>query len=67
MISILELIHFIDGPSYVLKDWPTGYRMFDHNKGHQSAPRHDFYLMGKTARLLRRTLCFHSSCLALFI
>jgi len=30
----------------VLKDWPQGYRMFDHNKGPEDAPRHDAYLIG---------------------
>ncbi|KAI5999311.1 hypothetical protein F5J12DRAFT_847501 [Pisolithus orientalis] len=34
------------GPSYVLRGWPEGYQMFDHNKGPVSGPRHDAYLMG---------------------
>ena len=34
------------GPSYVLRSWPAGYQMFDHNKGSASAPRHDAYLIG---------------------
>ncbi|EPQ56326.1 hypothetical protein GLOTRDRAFT_138088 [Gloeophyllum trabeum ATCC 11539] len=35
-----------DGRDYVLKAWPEGYQMFDHNKGPQDAPRHDPYLIG---------------------
>ncbi|KAF9006127.1 hypothetical protein BDQ17DRAFT_1389700 [Cyathus striatus] len=35
-----------EGPSYVLRDWPDGYRMFDHNKGPVDNPRHDIYLFG---------------------
>lgn len=34
------------GPTYVLKDWPAGYHMFDHHKGPERAPRHDAYLIG---------------------
>ncbi|KAF9224013.1 hypothetical protein BS17DRAFT_704003 [Gyrodon lividus] len=34
------------GPSYVLRGWPQGYQMYDHNKGPASAPRHDAYLIG---------------------
>ncbi|KAH0836747.1 hypothetical protein J3R83DRAFT_8483 [Lanmaoa asiatica] len=34
------------GPSYVLRSWPAGYQMFDHNKGSANAPRHDAYLIG---------------------
>ncbi|KAG9313068.1 hypothetical protein JVU11DRAFT_6508 [Chiua virens] len=34
------------GPTYVLRGWPAGYQMFDHNKGPASAPRHDAYLIG---------------------
>ncbi|TFK63002.1 hypothetical protein BDN72DRAFT_827027 [Pluteus cervinus] len=32
--------------TYVLKDWPPGYRMFDHHKGPERGPRHDVYLFG---------------------
>lgn len=39
------------GPTYVLRSWPAGYQMFDHNKGPASAPRHDAYLMGMSSRL----------------
>ncbi|KAI0741615.1 hypothetical protein C8Q80DRAFT_145059 [Daedaleopsis nitida] len=35
-----------EGPKYVLKDWPTGYQFFDHNKGNAKSPRHDPYLYG---------------------
>ncbi|KAL4065830.1 hypothetical protein V8B97DRAFT_1880890 [Scleroderma yunnanense] len=34
------------GPSYVLRGWPEGYQMFDHNKGPAGNPRHDAYLIG---------------------
>jgi hypothetical protein len=34
--------------NYVLRGWPTGYQMFDHNKGPKDNPRHDAYLMGST-------------------
>lgn len=36
-----------EGQDYVLKSWPQGYQMFDHNKGPEGAPRHDAYLMGE--------------------
>ncbi|CCM01806.1 uncharacterized protein FIBRA_03873 [Fibroporia radiculosa] len=35
-----------EGPKYVLKSFPTGYHMYDHNKGPAAAPRHDLYLCG---------------------
>ncbi|EMD38934.1 hypothetical protein CERSUDRAFT_104223 [Gelatoporia subvermispora B] len=35
-----------DGPAYVLKEWPAGYRMFVHYKGPQANPRTDVYLFG---------------------
>ncbi len=31
---------------YVLKSWPAGYQMYDHNKGPLANPRHDLYLVG---------------------
>ncbi|KAF9240636.1 hypothetical protein BU15DRAFT_87549 [Melanogaster broomeanus] len=34
------------GPNYVLRGWPAGYQMYDHNKGPAGAPRHDAYLIG---------------------
>ncbi|KIJ65564.1 hypothetical protein HYDPIDRAFT_60372, partial [Hydnomerulius pinastri MD-312] len=34
------------GPSYVLRGWPAGYQMYDHNKGPAGGPRHDAYLVG---------------------
>ncbi|KAF8643034.1 hypothetical protein AX16_009278 [Volvariella volvacea WC 439] len=34
------------GKSYVMRDWPTGYRLYDHHKGPADAPRHDVYLYG---------------------
>ncbi|KAH7890844.1 hypothetical protein F5I97DRAFT_91417 [Phlebopus sp. FC_14] len=34
------------GPTYVLRGWPEGYQMFDHNKGPAGNPRHDAYLIG---------------------
>lgn len=37
------------GPSYVLRGWPAGYQMYDHNKGPATAPRHDAYLIGASS------------------
>ncbi|KAF8141520.1 hypothetical protein EV363DRAFT_1204315 [Boletus edulis] len=34
------------GPTYVLRGWPVGYQMYDHNKGPANSPRHDAYLIG---------------------
>ena len=36
----------LEGPSYVLKSFPEGYQLYDHNKGPVKAPRHDPYLCG---------------------
>ncbi|KAI0675704.1 hypothetical protein C8Q78DRAFT_1150133 [Trametes maxima] len=36
------------GPNYVLKAFPDGYQLYDHNKGPAKAPRHDPYLCGST-------------------
>ncbi|KAK0489192.1 hypothetical protein IW261DRAFT_1443649 [Armillaria novae-zelandiae] len=44
--SVANAMNWPVGPTYVLQDWPAGYRMFDHHKGIQSAPRHDIYLFG---------------------
>ncbi|KAJ7504318.1 hypothetical protein B0H11DRAFT_511367 [Mycena galericulata] len=35
---------------YVLRDFPSGYRMFDHHKGKADNPRHDVYLFGSQSR-----------------
>jgi hypothetical protein len=43
---IIHLILSTEG-NYVLRGWPTGYQMFDHNKGPKDNPRHDAYLMGE--------------------
>ncbi|EJF64098.1 hypothetical protein DICSQDRAFT_153218 [Dichomitus squalens LYAD-421 SS1] len=37
-----------EGPKYVLKSFPEGYQLYDHNKGPANAPRHDPYLCGST-------------------
>ncbi|OSX63971.1 hypothetical protein POSPLADRAFT_1045115 [Postia placenta MAD-698-R-SB12] len=34
------------GQKYVLRSFPDGYQLFDHNKGPATAPRHDPYLCG---------------------
>ncbi|KAK0214792.1 hypothetical protein IW262DRAFT_1277891 [Armillaria fumosa] len=44
--AVANAMNWPVGPTYVLQDWPAGYRMFDHHKGIQSAPRHDIYLFG---------------------
>ncbi|KAF9466099.1 hypothetical protein BDZ94DRAFT_1158717 [Collybia nuda] len=41
------------GPNYVLKDWPEGYRLFDHHKGPEANPRHDLYMFGSSNRRFR--------------
>ncbi|KAF7308486.1 Actin-related protein 8 [Mycena chlorophos] len=38
-----------DEHRHVLRDFPAGYRMFDHHKGKQAAPRHDVYLFGENS------------------
>ncbi|KAH9479391.1 hypothetical protein JR316_0007981 [Psilocybe cubensis] len=42
-----------EGPKYVLRDFPEGYRLFDHNKGPHKAPRHDLYLFGPVKKRFR--------------
>jgi Transcription-silencing protein, cryptic loci regulator Clr2/Transcription-silencing protein Clr2 len=42
---------FSAGPNYVLKSWPDGYRLYDHQKGPEDNPRHDLYLFGTSSRL----------------
>lgn len=32
--------------SYIIRDFPQGYQLFDHNKGPKDDPRHDPYLYG---------------------
>ncbi|THV02463.1 hypothetical protein K435DRAFT_749121 [Dendrothele bispora CBS 962.96] len=44
--ALANALKWPKGPSYVLQDWPTGYAMFDHNKGPAENPRHDIYLFG---------------------
>lgn len=34
------------GKAHVLKSFPSGYQLYDHNKGKADAPRHDPYLYG---------------------
>ncbi|KAJ6518874.1 hypothetical protein C8R45DRAFT_8229 [Mycena sanguinolenta] len=45
-----------NGKSYVLKDFPANYRMFDHHKGKADAPRHDVYLFGSDSRARFRSV-----------
>ena len=40
------LTSLAEGKDYVLRDWPAGYRMYDHHKGPAHGPRHDMYLFG---------------------
>ncbi|TDL23632.1 hypothetical protein BD410DRAFT_820615 [Rickenella mellea] len=44
--ELAKKLNYPPGPSYVLKNWPAGYKMYDHNKGPQANPRHDPYLFG---------------------
>ncbi|PPQ96276.1 hypothetical protein CVT26_005663 [Gymnopilus dilepis] len=41
------------GKNYVLKDFPANYRLFDHNKGAATGPRHDLYLYGPIKKKFR--------------
>lgn len=45
--STAAKFHLEEGPKYVLKNFPEGYQLYDHNKGPASGPRHDPYLCGK--------------------
>ncbi|KAJ7696594.1 hypothetical protein B0H17DRAFT_1198102 [Mycena rosella] len=40
----------LTGEHHVLRDFPSGYRMFDHHKGKADNPRHDVYLFGSESR-----------------
>ncbi|KAJ7890458.1 hypothetical protein B0H14DRAFT_2497092 [Mycena olivaceomarginata] len=44
------------GKPYVLRDFPNGYRMFDHHKGKAAAPRHDVYLFGAESKARFRSV-----------
>jgi len=44
--EIAKRMGLAEGPSYVLKSFPDGYQLYDHNKGPASSPRHDPYLCG---------------------
>ncbi|KAJ7116061.1 hypothetical protein C8R44DRAFT_221096 [Mycena epipterygia] len=44
------------GQPYVLRDFPSGYRMFDHHKGKVENPRHDVYLFGSDSRARFRSV-----------
>jgi hypothetical protein len=48
--SSVQLISVLEGRSYVLKSFPSGYQLYDHQKGQKDNPRHDIYLCG--------SLCF---------
>ncbi|KAK0432356.1 uncharacterized protein EV420DRAFT_1606000 [Desarmillaria tabescens] len=48
--SMANAMNWPAGPSYVLLDWPAGYRMYDHHKGPRGSPRHDIYLFGGPSR-----------------
>ncbi|KAJ7823025.1 hypothetical protein B0H13DRAFT_2291322 [Mycena leptocephala] len=44
------------GQPHVLRDFPNGYRMFDHHKGKADNPRHDIYLFGSDSRARFRSV-----------
>ncbi len=46
-----------EGPNYVLKSFPKGYQLYDHNKGPVNAPRHDPYLCGTSSRFQLFSSC----------
>ncbi|KAF7339433.1 hypothetical protein MSAN_02157500 [Mycena sanguinolenta] len=45
-----------NGKSYVLKDFPANYHMFEHHKGKADAPRHDVYLFVALVSVLFQSL-----------
>ncbi|KAI5833367.1 hypothetical protein K523DRAFT_265477 [Schizophyllum commune Tattone D] len=44
--AVARYLGLPEGKDYVLRDWPAGYRMYDHHKGPAHGPRHDMYLFG---------------------
>ncbi|KAF9477581.1 hypothetical protein BDN70DRAFT_880969 [Pholiota conissans] len=42
-----------DGPNYVFRNFPDGYRLYDHHKGPADSPRHDLYLFGPQKKRFR--------------
>ncbi|KAI5895446.1 uncharacterized protein SCHCODRAFT_02573048 [Schizophyllum commune H4-8] len=44
--AVARYLGLPEGKNYVLRDWPAGYRMYDHHKGPEHGPRHDMYLFG---------------------
>ncbi|KAI0083928.1 hypothetical protein BDY19DRAFT_974809 [Irpex rosettiformis] len=47
-IKVADALGFPAGKAYVLRSFPDGYQLFDHNKGKVDSPRHDPYLYGST-------------------
>ncbi|KAJ8095235.1 hypothetical protein PM082_010458 [Marasmius tenuissimus] len=44
--AVAKALSWPEGPTYVLADWPSGYRFYCHNKGAKDSPRQDPYLFG---------------------
>ncbi|KAJ6584087.1 hypothetical protein DFH09DRAFT_1029000 [Mycena vulgaris] len=44
--AISEALKLTSGQPHVFRDFPSGYRLFDHNNGKADNPRHDVYLFG---------------------
>jgi len=40
-----------EGPTYAIKAWPQGYKMFEHKTGAQNKPRRIIYLYGTVVLL----------------
>ncbi|KAJ7782034.1 hypothetical protein DFH07DRAFT_728887 [Mycena maculata] len=55
-ISVALQLDASNKQSYVLRGFPSGYRMFDHHKGKAEAPRHDVYLFGSDSRARFRSV-----------
>lgn len=49
VITTISLNLNTAGKAYVLKSFPAGYQLFDHQKGKADNPRHDAYLYGTHA------------------
>ncbi|KAF9563114.1 hypothetical protein CPC08DRAFT_706252 [Agrocybe pediades] len=51
--AVAKSMNMPEGKNYVMRDFPQGYRLFDHNKGPANNPRHDLYLFGAPKKRFR--------------
>ncbi|KAJ6591499.1 hypothetical protein DFH09DRAFT_974599 [Mycena vulgaris] len=54
--AISVALKLTSGQPHVLRDFPSGYRMFDHHKGKADNPRHDVYLFGSDTKARFRSV-----------